>query len=109
MFSQACVKNSVHRGCTFPRQTPPQADTPISYPEAHPPGPETATAVDGRHPTRMHPCVFPLTVRGCGGVRDGRRRFLASSPPSRIPEGDLHRCHVLLHVPDWSSDDHAGT
>ena len=68
MFSQVCVKNSVHRGpggclpggclpgggCPGPgprvcvsqhalRQTPPQ---------------QTATAADGTHPTGMHSCSF---------------------------------------------------
>ena len=54
MFSQACVKNSVHRGevstswsggRTLP---PPKADTD--------PTPQTATAADGMYPTGMHPC-----------------------------------------------------
>ena len=46
MFSQACVKNSVHGG----------VHTPLGR---HPIGqihPETATAGDGTHPTGMHSC-----------------------------------------------------
>ena len=78
MFSQACVKNSVHRGegvwQTPPRQTPlspgrhpqadtPQADTPSDRhtPQADTPltphPQQTATAVDGTHPTGMHSCL----------------------------------------------------
>ena len=56
MLSQACVKNSVHRGRVC--QTPPRADT-------HPPGQttpptpqkHTATAADGTHPTGIHSCL----------------------------------------------------
>ena len=67
MFSQACVKNSVHSG-VYPRaDTPlgrhphPRADTLLGKHPA-PPGkqlhlpPETATAEDGTHPTGMHSC-----------------------------------------------------
>ena len=46
MFSQACVKNYVHRGVH------PRADTP-RWADPHP---ETATAADGTHPTGMHSC-----------------------------------------------------
>ena len=65
MFSQACVKNSIHGGggawCLplslgvyTPRQTPP----PLGR---HPPSPpETATAADGTHPTGMHSCLVCL-------------------------------------------------
>ena len=67
MFLHPSVSHSVHRVegvCTSPldrhpladtlppRQTPPQADT-----SATPPPPETATAADGTHPTRMHSCL----------------------------------------------------
>ena len=56
LFTQACVKNSVHRGGVYPsmpwgRQTPRQ--TPLlgqTLPL------KTATAVDGVHPTGMHSC-----------------------------------------------------
>ena len=53
MFSQACVRNSVHKGrCTPPRQTPPLG--------RHPPWADTprqmATAAGGAHPTGMHSC-----------------------------------------------------
>ena len=81
MFSQACVKNSVHRGgvCikahtpgqTTPRQTPagrhPPGQTipPGRHPPPplgrHPPGRHpllAATAADGTHPTGMHSCWF---------------------------------------------------
>ena len=40
MFSQGCVKNSVHMGG----------------------GGETATAADGTYPTRMHSCVSTLNL-----------------------------------------------
>ena len=52
MFSQACVKNSVHGGgggwgrCTLPAQKLP------------PPLNQTATAADGMHPTGMHSCFI---------------------------------------------------
>ena len=53
MFSQACVKNSVHRGvcilaCTG--QIPPTQYM-LGY------MPPAATAVDGTHPTGMHSCL----------------------------------------------------
>ena len=50
MFSQACVKNSVHKGVyTHPLDTPlPWADTP----------PPAATTADGTHPTGMHSCFI---------------------------------------------------
>ena len=56
MFSQACVKNSVHGGRFKPSSW---AHTPLGR---HPPGPtpplsETATAADGTHPTGMHSCI----------------------------------------------------
>ena len=61
MFSQACVKNSVHRGdCvsqhalgqTPPGQTPPWADTPQQT--------VNVNAADGTHPTGMHSCSINL-------------------------------------------------
>ena len=77
MFSQVCVKNSVHRGVVCPIacwDTPlPQADT---FPGRHPLGrhplgqtppmgrhpqadtPQMATATYGTHPTGMHSCHF---------------------------------------------------
>ena len=67
MFSQACVKNSVHWGVCLP-STPlhagihppgrlPWADTPEQMsPQADTPLPEMATAADGTHPTGMHSC-----------------------------------------------------
>ena len=59
MFSQACVKNSVHTGerCTPPADTCPgqtplcQADTPWADSP-----PEMATATDSTHPTAMYSC-----------------------------------------------------
>ena len=61
MFSQACVKNSVHRGKVY---TPQQADTPSGQtpPKADttPPSP-MATAADGTHPTGMHSSCFTIT------------------------------------------------
>ena len=41
MFSQMCVKNSVHKGGVHP-------------PDRHPPPHQTATAADGTHPTPSH-------------------------------------------------------
>ena len=61
MFSQACVKNSVHITTPPPgqtRQTPPTdwADTPqVDNPPGQKPQ-QMATVVDGMHPTRMHSC-----------------------------------------------------
>ena len=62
MFSQACVKNSIHRGGGVhpPGQTPPEQTPPLyRHPRAdtppHPPG-QMATAADGTHPTGMHSC-----------------------------------------------------
>ena len=62
MFSQACVKNSVHRGrCTPPGRHPlgrlPQVDNPQGrHPQQTAPLPlqQTATVADGTHPTGMH-------------------------------------------------------
>ena len=78
MFSQVCVKNSVHsggRGRVYPSmhwswgggcvsqhalgrwvvwQTPPWADTLPA--QTAPPPPPVATAPDGMHPTGMHSC-----------------------------------------------------
>ena len=71
MFSQACFKNSVHRGVLYtlgrhslgihptPGQTPPT-------PGQTPPPPQTVTAADGTHPTGMHSCtnlIFNLTAK----------------------------------------------
>ena len=72
MFSQACVKNSVHGGClpqcmlgythspgqTPPfRHTPPWVDTPL--PGRHPPPPhQTVIAADGMHPIGMLSCLI---------------------------------------------------
>ena len=79
-FSQACVKNSVHRrGGVHPpgRPPPPPEQTP---PQAPPPPQETATAADGTHPTGMHSCSINL-CHNCSGqkktcllplVEDGR-------------------------------------
>ena len=91
MFSQACVKNSVHRGDVCQTHTPPRADTPwIDAPRQkplgrhplgrhphgqtpqtgrhppfrgrHPSHQQTATAADGMHPTGMHSCVFLILL-----------------------------------------------
>ena len=63
MFSQACVKNSVHMGEVYtPGQTPPpRADNPW---QADTPSPKMATAADGTHPTGMHSCfiIFFLSL-----------------------------------------------
>ena len=68
MFSQACVKDSVHGGGGVSQhalgQTPPWADTP---PVRHPPRqtvpPSTATAADGTHHTGMHYCTLNFCSR----------------------------------------------
>ena len=66
MYSQVCVKNSVHGGgwgclpqcmlgyihSPISGQTPPLGRHPLGR---HPPG-QTATAADGMHPTGMHSC-----------------------------------------------------
>ena len=55
MFSQACVKNSVHKGVYTPLDThPPPGHTPALG--RHPP--PTATTADGTHPTGMHSCFI---------------------------------------------------
>ena len=46
MFSQTCVKSSAHGGGLV---------TPLLWADTPPP-PQTATAADGTHPTRMHSC-----------------------------------------------------
>ena len=67
MFSQACVKNSVHRGCPGPglggsAQGGVQAQAKgMCIPactEADPPPQQTATAADGMHPSGMHSCLL---------------------------------------------------
>ena len=68
MFSQACVKNSVYRGCLPdtppPARHPPPRQTPLlgRHPQdTHTPQvntPQTATAAYGTHPTGMHTCYF---------------------------------------------------
>ena len=62
MFSQECVKNSVHRGVIYPAgRHPPKADTPheqTPHPMGRHPPSETATAADGTHPTLMHSCLI---------------------------------------------------
>ena len=50
MFSQACVKNSIHRGHVHPPGQAPPWQTPPSQ--------QTASAADGTHPTGMHSCFF---------------------------------------------------
>ena len=70
MFSRACVKNSVHRGCVCVSQHA-MGQTPLGvYPSMHrgrhPPGvypsmhwgrhPPAASAADGTHPTGMLSC-----------------------------------------------------
>ena len=73
MFSQVCVKNSVHRGegvsqhaleqtppCPVHAEIPPRADTPLG--QTHPPGRQPPlpmdNAADGMHPTGMHSCCI---------------------------------------------------
>ena len=93
MFSQACVKNSVHReegvsqaalgqtppaqcmlgytplgqtppGQTPPGHTPPWEDT-LPWADTPLPGrhPPTATAAIGTHPTGMHSCVINMLIK----------------------------------------------
>ena len=52
MFSQACVKNSVHGGCVSQHAL---GQTPIP--------PPAVTAADRKHPTGMHSCfLFKLAA-----------------------------------------------
>ena len=82
MFSQACVKNSVHRGvytrvpsaqCMLgyiPLADTSLADTPS--PPSRPP-PPTATAADATHPTGMHSfiCYFHIQfLHNCARMLD---------------------------------------
>ena len=58
MFSQVCVKNSVHSGEVYtPLADTPRADTPGQTPPRQTPPQQTATAADGTHPTGMHSCL----------------------------------------------------
>ena len=52
MFSQVCVKNSVHRGVCL------QDIDADAHWEDLPPPPGTATAADGPHPTGIYPCIW---------------------------------------------------
>ena len=85
MFSQACVKNSVHKGggvhppadrqSTPPPGRHPQAEpspltdtpwahTPLSkHPHGQTPLHQMATAVDSMHPTGMHSCFTILLLK----------------------------------------------
>ena len=60
MFSQTCVKNSVHRGGSAPGGCLlwGGVSAPRGVPGGDPPG--TATAAGGTHPTRMHSCLDTL-------------------------------------------------
>ena len=55
MFSQACVKNSVHRGVHPLGRQPPGQTPPLGR---HPLPRQTATAANGTHPTGMHSCFY---------------------------------------------------
>ena len=70
MFSQACVKNSIHggggrgvclqvRGVYTPLGRHPLRQTP---PGQTPPPKETASAADGTHPTGIHSCISNLNT-----------------------------------------------
>ena len=66
MFSQACVKNSVHREREVSGRHP-QTDTPLGRhplqadtPKADRHPLQMATAADGTHPTGMHSCCQTL-------------------------------------------------
>ena len=75
MFSQACVKNSVHGGGVCPiacwdihtptGQTPPRPGPTLCPRQTHPLGtpPQMATAADGKHPTGMHSCSRIILLR----------------------------------------------
>ena len=56
MFSQACVKDSVHRGVYPSMHWGRHPD-----PGRHPPSP-TDTAADGTHPTGMHSCLVISSI-----------------------------------------------
>ena len=91
MFSQACVKNSVHGGSVYPTMhwgrnppgryprihwgrhppsadTPWQADTRTDTNSPSSPPPPTATAADGTHPTAMHSCNVKCPYFSAGPV-----------------------------------------
>ena len=58
MFSQACVKNSVHGGGSAPVH----AGIHIPPGSTHPPA---ATAMDGMHPAGMHSCLIVKVLTLC--------------------------------------------
>ena len=62
IFSQACIKNSVHGG---------------GMPGGDPAG--TATAAGGTHPTGMHSCLKLKSVGNPGFARWGRQNFLKTA------------------------------
>ena len=74
MFSQACVKNSVHGGCLADTPLNRLAETPLDRLGRHPPGQtrqttslgrhsrQTATAADGTHPTGIDLTNVQLNV-----------------------------------------------
>ena len=65
MFSQACVKNSVHReGEVYT----PWADTPRA--DTLPPSPQTSTAADGTHPTGILEFVLTVPTSGTRCARE---------------------------------------
>ena len=93
MFSQACVKNSVHRRGCLPKcllgytpwaDTPPRADTPWADPQGrHPPGqippgrhPPQQTSPPSRHPPGQNPTPHPEDGYCCGRYASYWNAFL---------------------------------
>ena len=64
VFSQVCVKNSVHRvGCT---------PSPRRHPRGNNPPPETATAADGTHPTGINSCLIYILFLRKAQIGNGK-------------------------------------
>ena len=100
MFSQACVKNSVHGGAlpqcmlgyTSHGQTPPWANTP-------PPLQQTATAADATHPTGMHSCSTNLFIANAPRyLADVKTLRVASDFEKKSHTGGLMSGINLLHT-----------
>ena len=85
MFSQACVKNSVHSMHVYPsvhwgRNPPAQCILGYTQPWADPP-PLMVTAADSMHPTGMH---------SCGGLLSDKLNYMKTLKPfSRRPTARL--------------------
>ena len=116
MFSQACVKNSVHGGFSWlhagihtplgrhpPGQTPPLGRHPSGkHPRGRHPS-ETANAADGTHPTEMHSCVLFVIAYSENNIRNQKVLIInIIAPPFqiRLIEGQVWRILFFLRVID---------